>query len=213
VPSPFTPGFVKICGVTTVEDGVFVGQLGARALGLNLADSSPRKVTLEVAREIAAATKGALVRCAVFRGRDDDAILEDLEGLDVDAVQLHDGISALLLKDLRARTLLVIKALNVEGSDFLDFDEHRVDAVLVDGPNPGSGVAHSWTRLAQRRFEVPVIAAGGLTPSNVADVIVATSVTGVDTATGVERRPGIKDHEAVRSFVANARRAFASREQ
>lgn len=213
MPSPFAVGFVKICGVTTVEDGAFAAQSGATALGLNLAIASPRRVSLESAREIAASTKGTLQRFAVFRGRDDKSILSDLEALDVDVVQLHDGLSPSLLNELRARTLLVVKVLSVEGSDFFDFDDAQVDAVLVDGPSPGSGVEHSWDRLAKRRFAVPVIAAGGLTPSNVEVVIESTSVSGVDCASGVERRPGRKDRELVSSFVLNARRAFASREE
>jgi len=213
VPSPFASGFVKICGVTTVDDGAFVARSGATALGLNLATASPRRVSLESAREIAASTQGALLRFAVFRGRDDEAILADLDDLDVDVVQLHDVLSTSLLNELRARTLLVVKALSVEGSDFLDFDDLQVDAVLLDGPSPGSGDEHSWLRLKERRFEVPVIAAGGLTPSNVADVIESTSVNGVDCASGVEQRPGQKEHGLVSSFVLNARRAFASREE
>jgi phosphoribosylanthranilate isomerase len=59
---------------------------------------------------------------------------------------------------------------------------------------------------------VPVIAAGGLTPDNVASVIESTSVIGVDCASGVERSPGTKDDDAVSRFVTNARRAFAMRE-
>lgn len=211
--SSFEPGFVKICGVTSVEDGLFVATSGATAIGLNLAHPSPRRVTLERARAIAAATKGSLLRCAVFRGRDDDAIVADLVDLDVDAVQLHDELSTSLLDELRDRSFVVIKALNVEGADFASFDDSRVDAVLVDGPNPGSGVEHSWSRLRERHFSVPVIAAGGLAPSNVAAVISSTTVSGVDCASGVERAVGEKDHAAVDSFVTNARRAFALREE
>jgi phosphoribosylanthranilate isomerase len=160
-----------------------------------------------------AATDGALWRCAIFRGRSDEAILDDLNELGVEMVQLHDALSAELLDALRDRSLMIIKALNIEGRDFDEFDAGVVDAVLVDGPRPGSGVAHSWARLEDRRFSVPVIAAGGLTPTNVATVIGSTTVVGVDSASGVERSPGIKDHDAVTSFVTNARRAFASREE
>ncbi len=213
MPSPFEPGFVKICGVTTVEDAISSARAGASALGVNLAVDSPRRVSLESARALIAATDGALWRCAIFRGRSDEAILDDLNELGVEMVQLHDALSAELLDALRDRSLMIIKALNIEGRDFDEFDAGVVDAVLVDGPRPGSGVAHSWARLEDRRFSVPVIAAGGLTPTNVATVIGSTTVVGVDSASGVERSPGIKDHDAVTSFVTNARRAFASREE
>jgi phosphoribosylanthranilate isomerase len=212
VPNTFREGFVKICGVTTVPDGVFAAHAGASALGLNLAEGSPRRVNLAVARDIVAATNDDVLVCAVFRGRSDEAILLDLEDLAVDAVQLHDAVSDSLLDALRAKSLIVIKALNIEGRDFEEFDDARVEAVLIDGPRPGSGIAHSWSRLRERSFNVPVIAAGGLTPDNVTSVIESTSVIGVDCASGVERSPGIKDDDAVSRFVTNARRAFAMKE-
>jgi phosphoribosylanthranilate isomerase len=84
-----------------------------------------------------------------------------------------------------------------------------VDAVMIDGPRPGSGVAHSWDRLASRPFVVPVIAAGGLTAQNVADVVVMTRAWGVDSSSGVEARPGVKDTELVAQFVSRARGAWA----
>ena len=82
-----------------------------------------------------------------------------------------------------------MKALNIESEEFATFDDTLVDAVLVDGPRPGSGSEHSWDGLAARAFSVPVIAAGGLNPTNVAQVITATRAWGVDSASGVESRP------------------------
>jgi phosphoribosylanthranilate isomerase len=213
VPSPFTSGFVKICGVTTTTDAIAVARSGASAIGINLAGSSPRLVTRGQGGEIVAATEGALLRVAVFQGRSDNEVLEALEGIAYDAVQIHDDLSASLRDALRARSLFIVKALSIESDEFQAFDEDQVDAVLVDGPRPGSGVPHSWTPLGDRRFRVPVIAAGGLTPENVEDVIESTSVIGVDCASGVERVPRTKDFELVGSFVTNARAAFASREE
>jgi phosphoribosylanthranilate isomerase len=213
VPSPFTAGFVKICGVTSVADATAVAESGASAIGVNLAVSSPRLVSRGQAGEIVAAIEGAVLRVAVFQGRSDNEVLEALEGIPFDAVQLHDGLSPALHDALRARSLLIIKALSIESDEFQEFDETRVDAVLVDGPRPGSGVMHSWTPLEDRRFRVPVIAAGGLTPDNVADVIGSTVVLGVDCASGVEREARTKDNDLVVSFVTNAREAFASREE
>jgi phosphoribosylanthranilate isomerase len=86
-----------------------------------------------------------------------------------------------------------------------------VDAVLVDGPSPGSGVAHSFGALTERTFGRPVIAAGGLTPLSVVAVIDAYDVWGVDVASGVESSPGVKDPDRVAEFVDAARRAFAAR--
>jgi phosphoribosylanthranilate isomerase len=210
VPDSFAPGFVKICGVTSVEDAQFAVQAGASAIGLILAESS-RQLTLEQARTIANATKGDLLRFAVFRGQDDDFIVEHVDELGIDVVQLHGEVSNDLLHALRVLQVQIVKALSVDEPAFASFDETTVDAVLIDSPQPGSGATYSVKSLQDRNFRVPIIAAGGMTPANVADVIAATTVAGVDSSTGVERQPGEKDHQLIESFIINARSAFASR--
>jgi phosphoribosylanthranilate isomerase len=211
VSNPFRPGFVKICGVTTMDDAKFVVSAGASALGLILAESS-RRLTLDQAREIAQTTDGELLRFGVFRHNDDDFILEHVDALGVDVVQVHGDLSAALLGALRERPVLVVKALSVDEPSFLNFDEETVDAVLIDGPRPGSGETYSLEYVKERDFRVPVIAAGGLTPANVSEVIKTTRVAGVDSSSGVERQPGEKDPGLVESFIANARAAFSARE-
>ncbi len=204
-------GYVKICGVTSVADAGVAVDAGADALGLIFAASS-RRVMMDQAIEILAATRGSLLRCGVFRENSDDDIIEHSSALDLDVVQLHGPLSDELLGELKERGLRVVKALNIEGEEFESFDETVVDAVLIDGPRPGSGIAHSWDRLRSRSFNVPVIAAGGLTASNVADVVTASYVWGVDCSSGVEKSPGVKDARLVVDFVTHARSAWAQAE-
>lgn len=204
-------GYVKICGVTSVADAGVAVDAGADALGLIFAASS-RRVMMDQAIEILAATRGSLLRCGVFRENSDDDIIEHSSALDLDVVQLHGPLSDELLGELKERGLRVVKALNIEGEEFESFDETVVDAVLIDGPRPGSGIAHSWDRLRSRSFNVPVIAAGGLTASNVADVVTASYVWGVDCSSGVEKSPGVKDARLVVDFVTHARSAWAHAE-
>ena len=208
----FEGGFVKICGVTNVPDAMAVVRAGASALGLIFAES-PRRVTRDQARDILEATEGQILRGAVFRENDDESIRSLLGALEVEMVQLHGALSDELLDTLRERPRFVVKALSVADGEFNTFDESRVDAVLIDGPRPGSGATHSWDRLAERVFRVPVIVAGGLSPENVADTVLATRAWGVDCDSGVESSPGSKDHHRVSSFVANARQAFALLEE
>jgi phosphoribosylanthranilate isomerase len=204
----FTRGHVKICGVTTLGDANAVIDAGATSIGFNLAPSSPRRLSLERALALSAATKGRIVRCAIFGESDDDFILNALDVIDIDVVQLHGPLDETLLTALRERRVSIVKALSIESDEFYDFDDSAVDAVLIDGAQPGSGVAHSWQELASRSFSVPVIAAGGLNVDNVAATIALTGAWGVDAASGVEQSPGVKDRELVKSFVENARRAF-----
>lgn len=202
-------GYVKICGVTSVEDALMVAASGASALGLIFA-ASPRRLTLEQARDIARATNGALLRCAVFRHDEDAFILERVDATGVEIVQLHGVLGEHLLSELRARPVRIVKALNIEAEEFDNFDETTVDAVMIDGARPGSGESHSWDRLRVRSFRAPVIAAGGLNPENVAQVVRSTSVSGVDSASGVEASPGVKSVELVTRFVTRARQALSS---
>jgi phosphoribosylanthranilate isomerase len=201
-------GYVKICGVTSVADALTAVDVGANALGVIFA-TSPRRVNVDQARSILDATKGSLLRCGVFRENSDDDIIEHARSLDFDVVQLHGPLSDRLLATLRERPVRVVKALNIDDDEFDVFDESSVDAVMVDGPRPGSGVAHSWERLSSRPFGVPMIAAGGLTVENVADVVVATRAWGVDSSSGVEAQPGVKDALLVGQFVSRARGAWA----
>lgn len=199
--------FVKICGITSVEDARSVVTSGASALGLIFAEST-RRVTRAQAREVLDATRGELLRCAVFRENDKDFILGTLSELDVEVVQIHGDLRDDLIARLHERNLIVVKALNIEDREFEEFDESKVEAVLIDGPRPGSGKTHSWGRLATRLFRVPMIVAGGLTPENVGEAITSTSAWGVDCASGVESAPGQKDHALVNSFVKSAHSVF-----
>jgi phosphoribosylanthranilate isomerase len=204
-----TPFFVKICGVTTLGDANAAIEAGASAIGLNLA-TSPRHLSPERALAIAEATKGRIQRVLIVFDNEDEEIIELVELIEPDSVQIHGALSDELLVKLRKQGVGVIKALSIASDEFYDFDETRVDAVMVDGATPGSGESHSWEELSERRFTVPVIAAGGLSDTNVAEVIESLSVWGVDSASGVETSPGVKDREKVERFVSNARGAFRS---
>jgi phosphoribosylanthranilate isomerase len=199
--------YVKICGITSTNDAVMVADAGASALGVIFAES-PRRVTVAHASAILEATRGRLVRVAVFGHDEDSFILERLDALDVEAVQLHGHLGEQLLSELRQRPVRIVKALSIESEEFDSFDDTSVDAVMIDGAAPGSGQTHSWERLASRTFRVPLIAAGGLNPSNVRDVITLTAPSGVDCASGVESTPGVKDRQLVEKFVAHAHQAF-----
>jgi phosphoribosylanthranilate isomerase len=206
------PVFIKICGVTTVEDALAIHAQGATAIGLILT-SSKRQVSVETATKIAQVTEGLLCRVAVFRNNDADFICEVVDATRVEAVQVHGPLSDELLGQLRRRDVAVIKALSTDEDDFDTFDPTKVDAVLVDGPTPGTGEMHSWVDATRRDFGVPLIAAGGLNPSNVVSIIETVRPWGVDVATGVEERPGVKDVALVGSFIGLARAALVQREE
>jgi phosphoribosylanthranilate isomerase len=203
--------FVKICGITSIADAHVAIDAGADAIGLIFA-SSVRQLSVEQAREIVAATKGSILRVGVFRHDGDDFVVDAIARCDVDAVQIHGPLSDQLRNSLHSRGVPVIKALSIGSDEFFDFDDASVDAVLIDGPTPGSGQTHPWHDLARRHFVRPVIVAGGLNASNVAEVLATTNAWGADVSSGVESVPGVKDPSNVRDFVTNAR-AYFDREE
>ena len=197
-----TKGFVKICGVTSADDARMVVSSGADALGLNFAISK-RHVESETARDVVEATPGFMHSAFV---------LETVSSSGVNVAQIHGLLSNDLTERLHERDIRVIKALSVNESDFLDFDDGLVDAVLVDGAEPGSGVGYSRSLVTRREFRAPLIIAGGLNTNNVASVIDEIGPWGVDVATGVEASPRVKDPILVSKFVTLAREAFKREE-
>jgi phosphoribosylanthranilate isomerase len=205
----FTQGrsFVKICGITTLDDARMVAETGADAIGLIFAEST-RQLSLEQAALISRAVEGLIVRVGVFRHHASDFVVRAVDETGVDVAQIHGDLDGELVDALRSRGVGIIKALSVNASEYSDFDERNVDAVLLDGPSPGSGLAHAWPDLTVRAFARHVIAAGGLTPLNVTAVLEATGAWGVDVSSGVESAPGQKDPSRVSDFVTNARAFF-----
>ena len=204
--------FIKICGVTSVPDAQLVLDAGATAVGIILAPS-PRQVSLAVASAITQRVADDLVRVGVFRDNDDDFVARAVRTAHFDAVQIHGPLSDGLCEHLTRRGVAVIKALAIGSGEFDTFDDSMVDAILIDGPVPGSGVTHPWSELHRRSWTRPIIAAGGLNPQNVDNVLTLTQAWGCDVATGVESSPGVKSAAKVLEFVTITQRHFDNRKE
>lgn len=205
------PSFIKICGITSVEDASFAVEAGATAIGLVFA-KSPRKIDEVRGQEISAYAKDKILRVGVFKDQSDAEILSFVVKVELDCVQLHTQLSSELVNELRKLNVAIIKAMSVGTDEIEDFDEHRVDAVLIDGPAPGSGEDHSWADVQQNQFQRPLIAAGGLNSSNILRIVSSTNAWGVDVSSGCESAPGEKDRVKVQEFVSKANRAFVQQE-
>jgi phosphoribosylanthranilate isomerase len=130
-------------------------------------------------------------------------------------LQLHGHEPPDRVASLRSRHgLPVMKAVGVATADdlpALDAYAAVADQLLVDAkPAPGAalpggnGVAFDWRLIAGRRWPVPWMLAGGLTPANVAEAVRLTGARQVDVSSGVEAAPGVKDADLIRAFVAAA---------
>ena len=200
---------VKICGLCSAEDALAAAAAGADAVGVVLAES-PRRVGLDEAARILAHVPPSVARVGVFVDADPDEIRRAIEVLGLKTVQLHGSESPQLCGSLPAR---VIKAFRVgPGFDAAAVEPYRpyVAAVLLDGYAPGAaggtGRTFDWD-VARAVHDPALVLAGGLTPDNVAEAVRRVRPYVVDTSSGVESAPRVKDHARIRAFVAAVREA------
>lgn len=199
--------FVKICGITTEDDGLLAVALGADALGFVFAPS-PRQVAVDRARDIVRRLPAEILTVGVFRDELPERVVEIVQRAGLGAAQLHGHESAEQTRQVRARLPLVIKGFPAGHPGLSNIPDYGADVVLVEGERPGSGELFDW-RLAEDapRAGHRVLLAGGLHAGNVADGIRQVRPWGVDVSTGVEREPGRKDPVKLREFIDAARAA------
>ena len=201
---------VKVCGFTTEDDIHAACQVGVDAIGLNLA-SGPRRIDLEQAVALAAATPPLVTVVLLFVDAGLDTIRHALRATRAGAVQLHGNEPPELAAALREE-VPVIKAFRVRDAATLDaISAYPADAYLLDAYVPGQagGTGASWDHrlLAGRDLGRPLILAGGLTPHTVAQAVADVRPWAVDTASGVESAPGRKDPAQIEAFIQALRSA------
>jgi phosphoribosylanthranilate isomerase len=204
---------VKFCGITNLADAREAVRLGAWAIGLNHHPESPRFCEPDVAAEIAAALRRRLEIVGVFVNPTLAQLAAAAEDEWLTMVQLHGDEGPAFCREAARRTgCKVIKASRVRSAaDIRAAEAYRTDFHLLDAHQPGTpggtGESFDWELLAERRSEVPLVLAGGLTPENVAAGVAAARPFAVDVASGVEAQPAVKDHALMAAFLERAQRA------
>lgn len=209
---------VKICGLSTPESLNAAVEAGASYVGFVFFPKSPRHVTYTQAAELATHVPEDVVKVALTVNANDEALAEMLQAVPVDMLQLHGSESPERVAAVKARFgLPVIKAVGVaDASDLPALDEYAAvaDQLLVDAKPPkgsalpgGNALAFDWQLITDRKWTVPWMLAGGLTPDNVAEAIRLTGAKIVDVSSGVESSPGVKDLDKVAAFVKAAKGA------
>ncbi len=197
--------FVKICGVTTPDDALLAAGLGADAVGLNFVPASPRLITARLATDIVRRLPPEVLTVGVFRNERRERVVQIANEVGFRVVQLHGDESPDDVAWVGERVPNVIRALSAASLDRYDLDACGPVRLLVDAPEPGSGKAFDWERLAAAPPDRPYLLAGGLDPDNVVEAIRLLRPWGVDLASGVESRPGVKDPVKLQRFIAAAR--------
>jgi phosphoribosylanthranilate isomerase len=207
VTSPRPPR-IKFCGITSLDDAKRAVEAGAWALGVILFPGSPRRCALPDAERIAATLRRQAEVCGVFVNAPLDEVTGIADGIGLTLVQLHGDEGPSYCAEVARRTgAKVIKAARVRGrADINALEAFHTDFHLLDAHQPGryggTGETFDWELVRRRRTETPFILSGGLSPDNVAEAIEATHPFAVDTASGTEARPGVKDPEKLRAFAA-----------
>ena len=199
----------KVCGITTPEDAQAAAGFGADAIGLVFAES-PRKLSVEKAREIAAALPDELLKVGVFVDEEPEEVLRIVHEVGLDYAQLHGDESPETVTYLRGEGVKVIKALRVRGAESLEtMDEYEADLFLLDAwsekARGGTGERFDWELAKSHGGRGNILVSGGLTPENVREAIRFFEPYGVDASSSLEDAPGKKNGEQVRRFVSAAK--------
>jgi phosphoribosylanthranilate isomerase len=212
--------WVKICGMTNLEDALVAVEAGADAVGFVLYKKSPRYVNVSTVREIVDKLPKSLEKVGVFVGADPESIAAISDECQLTVAQVYSRapftLSDDFLKKLPCRVIPAI-SIGTSGEDKIvgfrvsSDARDRVIAALLDSGNSerpgGTGEKSDWEMLPRlmNRISLKLVVAGGLTPQNVGEAIEILKPWGVDVASGVEASPGKKDPEKVRAFVRAVR--------
>jgi phosphoribosylanthranilate isomerase len=208
--------YVKVCGITQLEDAEAAIAAGADVLGFNLVPDSKRRVELAAAREIISAVRGRALSVAVVADLPTREALELLSALGADRLQLHGEESHDQLRELSPRAFKAVRvgdATDVERARKFPGHPLLVDA-KVAGQLGGTGHRIDWPLVVELARARALMLAGGLTPENVEHAVRVVQPWGVDTASGVEGSdPRRKDFVKMQLFGAAARRAAPRHEE
>jgi phosphoribosylanthranilate isomerase len=204
---------VKICGITNEDDAQIAVAAGADAIGFIFVEGTPRFVTPEVAAPIIAGLPPFVTPVGVFWDHPTGHVKAVAAECRLGALQFHGAEPP---ESVAGLDLPAIKTIKVAGPESLaGMDRYDVAAFLLDSPARWSvGESRTpieWTLAREAATRRTVILAAGLTPDNVADAVRFVAPYAVDVNSGVELRPGVKDPDKVRRFVAAAKSAQVQR--
>lgn len=211
--------WVKICGITNLDDAKAAIDAGADAIGFVFYEKSPRNVDEHTVSTIVARLPRSvdIEKVGVFVGDDVERMQRIAESTGLTAIQMHGSLPVKRVPVDKFRIFIAVRMddLSAMGSESLESALGRADAVFLDSGTTsipgGTGAVFDWQAsvpaVTRVKKAVKVVVAGGLNPTNVTEAIRILEPWGVDVSTGVEARPGKKDHEKLRAFVATVREA------
>lgn len=202
---------VKICGITNWSDARAACDAGADLLGFNFYDKSLRRISTAVAANIRGKLPKNVEAVGIFVNAKPAEIISLHGFVRFNTAQLHGDETPGIVSDV-SRTVPVIKAFRVAAEfnlttldRYLDVTAFLFDAARA-GQYGGTGTTTNWVLAKRAAVSHRIILSGGLTPENVAAAIRSVHPYAVDVASGVESKPGKKDHSKVQAFIQEVRR-------
>jgi phosphoribosylanthranilate isomerase len=197
---------IKICGITNPEDAWAAVEAGADAIGFVFAPS-PRQMTIAIAFAIRKHLRNSVVVVGVFVDEPVAEIVRTMTSCRLDFVQVHGNLTDAHWQEIGER---LIPAITVNGTDIIDAIEQLPGrTVLLDAghSNRTSATAtpFDWRIARQAGRLRNIILAGGLHPDNVVAALETARPYAVDVSSGIETRPGVKDHDKLRTFIQRIR--------
>lgn len=200
---------IKFCGITRDKDAQAAVALGVDALGFVLVPASPRYVAADKAAAIRRRLPPFVSTVALFKDADAGSVQDAIDSLRPDLLQFHGeepadycesfGLPYLKAVAMGEKQSLAALARRYKGASGLLLDSH------AKGGMGGRGEAFDWSRVTA--VKVPLVLAGGLNPVNVGGAVRRLRPYGVDVSSGIETKPGLKDHDKMRAFVEAVQRA------
>ncbi len=199
--------WIKICGITSIEDAGKAASLGVDALGFIFAPS-PRRVGPDAAQGIIKVLPRTLLKVGVFVNEDREEVQRLAEYCGINALQFHgEEMPGYCRNFFRP----VFKALRIKDlEDLEDMEDYRDISILLDTYSPvhagGTGLPFPREIALEAKKRRNFILSGGLTPGNVGEAIQTVRPWGVDVCSGVEAIPGKKDALKMAEFVKEVRK-------
>jgi phosphoribosylanthranilate isomerase len=207
----------KICGLSSDAAVAAAVSGGAAYLGFVFYPLSPRAVTPEQAARLCHAVPAGIARVGLFVDAGDEIIAAVLAAAPIDILQFHGKEAPERVVEAKARFgRKVMKAVAIAGIDHVcgarQYEE-VADLLLFDAKPPrradalpgGNGLAFDWELIAGRTWRRPWMLSGGLTAELLPEAVRMSGAAMVDVSSGVETRPGEKDPDKIRAFLAAAR--------
>jgi phosphoribosylanthranilate isomerase len=200
--------WIKICGITNLEDGLKAVSLGVDALGFVFAPSA-RRIKPDVAKKVILALPETLLKVGVFVNEEQREVLQVAEYCRLNVLQFHGEESPEYCQKFLHP---VFKAIRIRDSESLkEIERYHGLSLLLDTYSPvqagGTGKSFPWEVALIAKEKRDFILSGGLNPLNVGEAIKKVKPWGVDVSSGVESSSGKKDLLKMEEFVKEVRKA------